>query len=108
MNDIELRDPVFKGCTRPPMLAGVPLMPLIVAVGVSFVPAMWILPFSPVLGVSWMGTLIPVLVVMRQISRNDDQRLAQMLARMTLHLRQHNAGSWRAHAYVPTRTRKWR
>jgi type IV secretory pathway VirB3-like protein len=108
MSDIELRDPVFKGCTRPPMLAGVPLMPFIVTVALSFIPAMWILPFSPVAGVAWMGSLIPVVVVMRQISRSDDQRLAQMLARLTLHLRQRNAGSWRAHSYAATRTRKWR
>ena len=35
------RDPIFKGCTRPAMLGGVPTIPLILICGLTLLCAVW-------------------------------------------------------------------
>lgn len=81
-------DPIFKGCTRPQMLVGVPMMPMMVLVMlVSFAAlgSIFLNPLAP----------IPVLALgaipywkMRKISEKDDQRLNQLFSRYW-HLRAH-------------------
>ncbi len=65
-----LRDPVFKGCTRPAMLWGVPLVPLLGVGGGMLVPAVWALLVSPPIGVGMVLLMIPVFVTMRAITRH--------------------------------------
>lgn len=62
------REIVFKGCTRPAMILGVPIVPFIVGVGGSF------LLLFLLLGVPW--TILSVLLWygMRVIVKEDDQR----------------------------------
>ncbi|MBB5399371.1 MULTISPECIES: type IV secretion system protein VirB3 [Paraburkholderia] len=96
-----LKDPVFKGCTRPAMLWGVPLVPFLVVGGGMLIPAIWALLASPPLGIAILFLMIPVLVAMRMITRHDDQRLAQYSLRVRMVLRQGNRCFWGMHAYVP-------
>lgn len=50
--------------------------------------------------------MIPVFVAMRVITRNDDQRLAQLVLRLRIGLPQRNRRFWGAHAYVPVRLKR--
>ncbi|MBN3804355.1 conjugal transfer protein TraD [Paraburkholderia sp. Ac-20336] len=101
-----LKDPVFKGCTRPAMLWGVPLVPFLMVGGSMLIPAIWALLASPPLGVAILFLMIPVFVVMRVITRHDDQRLAQVALRVRMALRQGNRRFWGVHAYVPVRLKR--
>lgn len=96
-----LRDPVFKGCTRPAMLWGVPLVPFLMVGGSILIPAIWALLASPPVGIGIVLLLIPVFVTMRSVTRHDDQRLAQFALRIRMVSRQRNRRFWGAHAYMP-------
>jgi type IV secretion system protein VirB3 len=101
-----LKDPVFKGATRPAMIWGVPLVAFLMVGGGMLIPAIWALLASPLLGVAILFLMIPVFVVMRAITRHDDQRLAQYLLRVRMVLRQGNRRFWGGHAYVPVRLKR--
>ncbi|PZR44917.1 type IV secretion system protein VirB3 [Paraburkholderia fungorum] len=101
-----LKDPVFKGATRPAMIWGVPLVAFLMIGGGMLIPAIWALLASPPLGVAILFLMIPVFVVMRVITRHDDQRLAQYLLRLRMVLRQGNRRFWGGHAYVPVRLKR--
>ncbi|PYE17256.1 type IV secretion system protein VirB3 [Paraburkholderia silvatlantica] len=96
-----LVDPVFKGCTRPAMLWGVPLVPFLMVGGSILIPAIWALLASPPVGAGIVLLLIPVFVTMRTVTRHDDHRLAQFTLRLRMVVRQRNRGFWCAHAYMP-------
>lgn len=101
-----LRDPVFKGCTRPAMLWSVPLVPMLIAGGGMLIPAIWTLLASPRVGVAILFLMIPVFVAMRVITRHDDQRLTQYALRLRMRLRQRNRRFWGTHAYAPVRVKR--
>jgi type IV secretion system protein VirB3 len=101
-----LKDPVFKGCTRPAMLWGVPLVPLLMVGGGMLIPAIWALLASPPVGVGILFLIVPVFATMRAMTRHDDQRLAQRALRVRMALRQRNRGFWGMHAYVPVRLKR--
>ncbi|WP_199542579.1 VirB3 family type IV secretion system protein [Paraburkholderia kururiensis] len=101
-----LKDPVFKGCTRPAMLWGVPLVPALVTGGGMLIPAIWALLASPPMGVAILFLMIPVFVAMRLVTRRDDQRLAQYALRFRMRLQQRNRRLWGAHAYTPVRLKR--
>lgn len=101
-----LRDPVFKGCTRPAMIWGVPLVAFLLVGGGMLIPAIWALLASPPVGVAIVLLIIPVFVTMRTVARHDDQRLAQRALRVRMTLRQRNCRLWSAHAYVPVRLKR--
>ena len=101
-----LKDPIFKGCTRPAMLWGVPLVAFLLVGGGMLIPAIWALLASPPLGVAILFLMIPVFVAMRVITRHDDQRLAQYMLRLRMVLRQGNRRFWGGHAYVPVRLKR--
>ncbi|WP_321968299.1 VirB3 family type IV secretion system protein [Burkholderia cepacia] len=101
-----LKDPVFKGCTRPAMLWSVPLVPFLMVGGGMLIPAIWALLVSPPLGVGLLFLMIPVFVAMRVITRRDDQRLAQYALRLRMALRQGNRRFWGAHAYMPVQLKR--
>lgn len=101
-----LKDPVFKGCTRPAMLWGVPLVPFLMVGGGMLIPAIWALLASPPAGVAILFLMIPVFVLLRLITRHDDQRLAQYALRVRMALCQSNRRFWGGHAYVPVRLKR--
>lgn len=101
-----LRDPVFKGCTRPAMLWGIPLVAFLLVGGGMLLPAIWALLASPPLGVGILFLMIPVFITMRTVTKRDDQRLAQLALRLRMRLMQRNLRFWGAHAYAPVRFKR--
>jgi type IV secretion system protein VirB3 len=102
------RDPIFKGCTRPAMFAGVPLVPMFLVTGVFMMLGMWMFYLvSPYVSLLLLMAYIPVLITMKQITKKDDQRLRQMMMRFSMRFR-HQAGRaiWGAVSYSPIRYKK--
>ncbi|MBN3780514.1 type IV secretion system protein VirB3 [Burkholderia sp. Ac-20345] len=101
------RAPIFKGCTRPAMQFGVPLVPFILVWGVAFIGAVW-LGFL----VSWMlaiGLIIVAIVLtvtMRDMTKKDDQKLKQVLMRIVIRIVQSNHWRWRAISFSPIRYKR--
>ena len=76
------RDLSLKGCTRPAMLAGVPLVPMVLSMIASFLAGMWSFYFiSGYLVVVIAFTTTAMLISMRAMTKRDDQRLRQVLLR---------------------------
>ena len=95
------RDPLFKGCTRPAMVMGVPLVPLAVVSGAVILVSVWTTIF--------VVFLLPVVVlVMRQVTKHDDQmfRLLGLKILFRLVHYNHNRRFWKASAYAPTQFQK--
>ena len=101
MNADEFTDPLFKGCTRPAMVLGVPLVPFMVACGSVLILASYTTVLVNVL-------LIPVVLVMNAIARTDDQQFR--LIGLKLYCRvvrfNGNARFWKASSYAPLRGRR--
>ena len=95
------RDPLFKGCTRPAMLLGVPIVPL-ASVGIIIILiSVWTTIFFATI-------LIPVIPIMRQIARSDDQQfrlLGLKLLFRGIHYN-HNRTFWKASVYSPLSFKK--
>ncbi len=105
-------DPLFKGCTRPAMLIGVPMIPMIVVCSAIFLPGMWILLFVGPVGLVLILGVLPVCIWwMREVTKKDDYRLEQLLLRWSLRIRQVNGALWGkgVAAYSPIQyRRRWR
>lgn len=99
----DLQDPLFKGCTRPAMLFGVPLVPLAVVTGVTVLVSIWTTIFFSVL-------LILLLLIMRQVAKSDDQqfRLLGLKLRFRILNYNHNKKFWQASVYSPFAFKKRR
>lgn len=63
----ELRDPLFKGCTRPVLVMGVPLAPLVLTVGFFVIISVWTNFF-------FLFLCVPILMVMRAMVEKDNQQ----------------------------------
>ena len=96
------RDPVFRGCTRPAMFLGAPMIPVILLAGTTVMVAMLGLFISPLVPVAVIPIAIPVYAWMRVVAKTDDQRLNQLILRVRLRARM-AAGRdhWGALTYVP-------
>ena len=94
-------DPIFKGCTRPAMVLGVPLFPFFIVNFFIVMVAVWI----------WFGAiaLVPVAVmVMRQITKHDDQQFRLLGLKLLFRLVYFNRNGrfWGAATYSPIRFKK--
>src|ERR1035438_9224099 len=109
MIDVEgFRDPIFRGCTRPAMLAGVPMIPLVVVSGAFLLVTMWcVYLVSPYVAMFLAVIYVPILLTMRQVTKKDDQRLHQFMMRARMRLR-HAPGraTWGATSFSPLRFKK--
>lgn len=81
--------PVFKGCTRPPMVMGVPLLPMVILGGLC----MWAIMMTFLAGyllvsLSVLIFFIVMVVFFRQVSKADDYRLQQLMDRAIVRLGQ--------------------
>jgi type IV secretion system protein VirB3 len=95
------RDPLFKGCTRPAMFLGVPIVPLFVVVGG--------IGFLSVLTTVLLNFIsIPVVLVMRMIVKHDDQKLRIIGLWLLSRIQDRNRGFWKAASYSPTIYKKRR
>ena len=88
------------------MLGGVPLMPLMVVALPLVLIGMWGLWLKPIIGLVALVLMIPIFVVMKIISRFDDQRLMQHVLRLQMGLRHRNTLFWGAKSYAPVRYKK--
>jgi type IV secretion system protein VirB3 len=97
------RDPIFTGCTRPAMLGGVPIVPLILIGGVTLLLSVWLYYLvSGYVSLGLMLSTIPVVLWMRQTTKTDDQRLRQVLMRARMRLRHGPSHAiWDAISYGP-------
>jgi len=59
------KDPLFKGLTRPAMLFGIPIYPLVTAVGFVTLVAIWTSKWL-------LLSLLPIIVIMNFLTREDD------------------------------------
>jgi len=95
----DYRDPLFKGCTRPAMLFGVPLVPLCL-VGCS------IILLSIYTTLLLLTMLIPVILVMRFIVKEDDQKFRLIGKKIIFRVNNTNGRFWKSSAYSPLEFRK--
>ena len=85
------KDTVFRGCTRPAMLLGVPILPLFVGAGSCLLLAAWFNLF-------WLLALPPVVFSLQLMVRHDDMvfRLLgiRWLFRLRVRQRDLHGGMW--------------
>ncbi len=94
---------IFRGCTRPALIAGVPLIPLVSILVPLALATVWLSFFTGVYAWIWsLAVLVPVLSALRQITLVDDQRLLQcvLLVRVALQRRSLRALSFRHYSPV--------
>lgn len=97
-----LREVIYKGATRPAMKFGVPLVPLVTVFGAGMLIIMWGGAFF-----TWWTALavpmalVPILVLMRWITKKDDQRFRQMFLSVKLRMTNRNRCLWRSRSYAP-------
>jgi type IV secretion system protein VirB3 len=101
------RAPIFKGCTRPAMKMGVPLVPLLLVAGGSALSAVWLgYLVSWVAAVSILIIGFVLIITMRGITKKDDQRLKQVMMRVVIRLAQLNYQRWGAISFSPIRYKR--
>lgn len=101
MDDFD--DPFFRGCTRPAMLFGVPLMLMVLTTGAFMLAGAWgalLISFYVLLV---LGQLYVFLILaMRTVTKRDDQRLRQLFLRLRLRWRMRaSRRRWDAYSYSP-------
>ncbi|WP_151745292.1 type IV secretion system protein VirB3 [Acinetobacter calcoaceticus] len=96
-------DPIFRGCTRPAMMFGVPMLPFLLLTGAVILLAGWsFYLFSPYFCLFLIAVYLPVYFWLRQITKKDDQRLKQVMMRWRMRFRQiGNHRHWGAISYSP-------
>lgn len=99
----EFQDPFFRGCTRPAMLVGVPLMPMVLTTAGFMLLGVWMgYLLSGYLSLALALLYVPVVLAMRAATKLDDQRLHQLWLRLRMRL---FAGAsrrrWGAYSYCP-------
>jgi type IV secretion system protein VirB3 len=99
-------DPIYKGCTQPSMAFGVPMVPFVlvtmVFAQIAFLSLVAVGAAPCVMALITYGLII---AWARRVSRNDDQRLLQLMMRTRMRGR-HNGGSravWGAISFGPHR-----
>ena len=101
------RDQIFKGCTRPAMMAGVPFVPLICTCILFGLVAVWGgMLFGPFVALMSLMCALVCLLLMREVCKKDDQRFRQVMLWLELRLGDRNRGFWSAVSYSPTRFRR--
>jgi type IV secretory pathway VirB3-like protein len=99
----DFRDPLFKGCTRPAMMFGVPLVPLaVVSAGVILISVWTTILFAL--------ALFPIVGVMHLIAKSDDQQFRLLGLKIQFRIIEfdHNSRFWKASAYSPLSFRQRR
>lgn len=86
---------VYKGCTRPAMLFGVPIIPFIFGIGGTFLFFFVFVspPFAALSVVTWW--------VFKELCKNDEQFFHSFYIRMITKLGHRNARYWKAITFQP-------
>lgn len=97
----------FKGCTRPAMFMGVPMMHFLLVSGVFMLASMWCFYLvSAYVSLGLVMAYAPIVVVMREMTKKDDQRLRQLLMRARMRYRHFNKSLWGALSFSPLRYKR--
>lgn len=75
-----MSEPLFKACTRPPMIFSVPMAPLLVSSGLIVLISMWANYFGA--GLWGLLVLIPNYVTLRVITHFDEGKLGLLWLRI--------------------------
>lgn len=103
-----MRERIYKGCTRPAMLKGVPLRVAVPVGGVLVMVLIWGTWLASRWGYGWVvftatGLLTVGLYVWASgITASDDQRLLQVWKHMRLQWLHLNRRLWKCRSYSPT------
>ena len=94
---------IYKGATRPAMKLGIPLVPLVILFGTGMLLILW----GGILVSWWIAVgvvlcFVPVLLWMRWLTAQDDQRFRQIFVALKLTLHDRNRRFWHARSYSPT------
>lgn len=102
------RDPIFRGCTRPAMFAGVPMIPFLLITGAFLLLSVWTFYLiSGYVSLFLCMVYLPLLAAMKDVTKKDDQRLRQLMMRLKIRYRQRGARQmWGAISYSPLRYKK--
>ena len=76
---MEDQAPLFKGATRPACIWGVPLKPFLFTTGVILLLGFWV-------WIPLMLLLVPALVIMHFIAKDDDQRFLQLFLNFRINI----------------------
>ena len=94
---------IYKGATRPAMKLGIPLVPLVLLFGSGMLLILWSgLLLSCWFALTVLACLLPVLLWMRWVTAQDDQRFRQIFVAAKLRLHDRNRHFWHARSYTPT------
>jgi len=90
------------------MFAGVPMMPFLLVTGAFLLLAVWCFYLlSPYVTLFLVLIYIPIVLWMRHETKQDDQRLRQMLMRARMRFRQRASRMlWGAISYSPIRYKR--
>jgi type IV secretion system protein VirB3 len=103
------RHPFFRGCTKPPMVWGVPLVPFVAAAGTYALLALWSFVYSiPPVTIAISMVFAVVYLWMRDTSRKDEHRLGQRMLRWRLRGRNRNQKHWGTASLAPRELKKWK
>jgi type IV secretion system protein VirB3 len=94
------REIIFKGCTRPAMVLGVPIVPFIVGIGGSF------LLLFVIMGIPWTILSIFLWYAMRVIVKEDDQRFRAIGIEFLTIVNNPNKKLWGVITFQPVSFRK--
>ena len=93
--------PLFKGATRAPTIAGVPMMPLMAML-------IFVAVIALTVSIWWWALAIPLWFVMAQVTKNDDKAFRIWWLWIDTKVRNRNKSFWGASTYGPTKYRKRR
>lgn len=102
MTDQSFSDPLFKGCTRPAMIFGIPVVPFAVVAGVTVLFSVWFTLFV-------LLSLAITIPVMRAIAKKDDQQfrlLGLKIMQCLPYYLNGNGRFWGCSTYSPTKFEK--
>ena len=93
---------IFRGCTRPALVAGVPLIALVSILCPIALATVWLSFVAGVYAWIWsLAFLIPVFTALRQITLVDDQRLLQCLRLLQVALERRSVRALASRHYSP-------
>jgi type IV secretion system protein VirB3 len=98
------RDVIFKGATRPATMAGVPVVPFILVVGLHILVCMWTVILIGLFAATAIAlSCVVCVLVMRNVSSHDDQRLLQYMLLIRGFPAKRNMRHWGAKSFGATR-----
>ncbi|HIF8696388.1 TPA: type IV secretion system protein VirB3 [Neisseria meningitidis] len=90
---------VYKGCTRPAMLFGVPIIPFLLGVGGTFLFGFMIEPpFALLAVITWWG--------FKELCKNDELFFHSLYIKMITKMGNGNSRYWKATTFQPIDYRK--